>query len=130
MIALDTNVLVRYIVQDDKAQSKKAVKAIEGLTSDQPAFISCVVLCELNWVLKSAYKISKEERLSILDKVISVAVFDIENLDLCIKAYKSYEKGAADFSDYLIQQCALEKGYKTVLTFDKNALKDTGFSFP
>lgn len=127
MIALDTNVLVRYIVQDDKAQAKKATKAIETLNNENMAFISSIVLCELNWVLKSFYKISKEKRLGILDKILSVAVFDIENLDVCIKAHRLYEKGQADFSDYLIQQSALEQGYKTVLTFDKSALKSVGF---
>ena len=51
MYALDTNILVRYIVQDDKEQAQKAVHAIERLTSEERGFISCIVLCEVNWVL-------------------------------------------------------------------------------
>jgi predicted nucleic-acid-binding protein len=127
MFALDTNVLVRYIVQDDKGQAEKATKIIEGLSVDTPAFISCIVLCEINWVLKSAYKTSKQDRLSVLQNLLSVPVFDIECLGSCVRALKSYQEGRADFSDYLIQDIGRAHGYDTLLTFDKNAQKSKGF---
>ena len=127
MFGLDTNVLVRYIVQDDKTQAGKATKIIEGLSADSPAFISCIVLCEINWVLKSAYKISKQERLGVLQNLLSVPVFDIEQLDSCVRALKCYQDGKADFSDYLIQDISRVHGYGTLLTFDKNAQKSKGF---
>ena len=130
MIALDTNILVRYIVQDHKVQAEKATQVIEKLTASTPAFISCIVLCELNWVLKTAYKTPKEKRLKTLQGLLSVAVFDIERLDACLKALRQYKAGQADFSDYLIQQIVLHKGYDTVLTFDKKALKTSGFESP
>jgi len=130
MYALDTNVLVRYIVQDDKEQAQKAARAIERLTSEDRAFIPCIVLCEVNRVLKTAYKVSKEERLAALKKIISVAAFDVERLECCTKALKSYEKGHADFSDYLIREIAQYEGYDTVLTFDEKAQKDSGFQSP
>ena len=130
MVALDTNVLVRYIVQDEKIQARKASKAIEALTAQNPAFISCIVLCEINWVLKTAYKISKTNCIEALNNIISVAVFDIENLEACLAALKQYEAGRADFSDYLIQNIAKQKGYDTVLTFDKKALKHPNFKSP
>jgi len=78
MMALDTNVLVRYIVQDDKEQAHKASALIERLSSDNQAFISCIVLCEVNWVLRSAYKISKQESAAVLKRILSVSVFDVE----------------------------------------------------
>ena len=127
MIALDTNVLVRYIAQDDKEQAKKATKVIESLTPEEPAFISGIVLCELNWVLKSFYKMPKKDRLATLQDILSVSVFDIEGLAESLRALKLYETGKADFSDYLIQQIAQQKGYDTVVTFDKNAQKGKGF---
>jgi predicted nucleic-acid-binding protein len=130
MIALDTNVLVRYIVQDDPAQAKKATKIIEDLTVASPAFISCIVLCEINWVLQTAYKIPKKNRFEALQGILSVAVFDVERLGSCLKALKLYEGGSADFSDYLIQQIAGQAGYDTVLSFDKKALKHAGFKSP
>jgi predicted nucleic-acid-binding protein len=128
--ALDTNVLARYIVQDDKAQAKKAAKVIEALQPETPAFISCIVLCELNWVLQSGYKVSKEERVSALQGILTASVFAIERLEICLKALRLYEVGQADYSDYLIQQIAKQEGYGTVLTFDKNAQKSDGFQSP
>ena len=130
MIALDTNILVRYIVQDNKIQAQKATKAIESLTPEMPAFISCIVLCEVNWVLKSVYKISKKDRIKALQNILSVAVFNIERLESCLKALKLYEAGPADFSDYLIQQIAWKEGCESVLTFDKKANKSPGFKSP
>ncbi|MCB1563913.1 MAG: type II toxin-antitoxin system VapC family toxin [Alphaproteobacteria bacterium] len=126
-VALDTNVLVRYIMQDDKAQAKKASTVIEGLTSDSPAFISGIVLCELNWVLKSFYKMPKKDRVDTLQDILSVAVFDVEALESCIRALKCYEQGKADFSDYLIQDIGRIHGYETLVTFDKDAQKSKGF---
>ncbi len=128
--ALDTNVLARYIVQDDKEQAKKAAKIIEALQPDAPAFISCIVLCELNWVLQSGYKVSKEERIVALERILTAAVFAIERLEICIKALRLYKAGQGDYSDYLIQQIAKQEGYATVLTFDKNAQKSEGFQSP
>ena len=128
--ALDTNILVRYIVQDDKRQSAKATTFIEALTPDTPAFISCIVLCEINWVLKTAYKFSKPDCAEALNRIMSVAVFDIENLEACLAALQRFRAGQADFSDYLIGQIAKKKGYGTVLTFDKKALKSPSFTSP
>lgn len=130
MFALDTNVLVRYIVQDDKAQAARATKVIERLSAESPAFVSCVVLCEVNWVLKSAYKSPKQERLNVLQNFLSVPVFDIEQLEGCVRALKCYRDGKADFSDYLIQDIGRVHGYDTLLTFDKNAQKSQGFKSP
>ncbi len=125
--ALDTNVLVRYIIGDDKSQAQKAAKIVEALTPNTPAFISCIVLCELNWVLQSGYKIGKEERVAALQAILSTSVFTIERLEACLKALRFFEKGQADYSDYLIQQIAKQEGYGVVLTFDKTAQKSDGF---
>jgi predicted nucleic-acid-binding protein len=81
----------------------------------------------LNWVLKTAYKISKSERVATLQKILSIPVFEIEQLDCCLKALRSYEKGPADFSDYLIQQIGERHGYRILLTFDQKASRETGF---
>lgn len=127
MIGLDTNVIVRYLTQDDRRQAMRASAAIEGLTAQSPAFISCIVLCEVNWVLQTAYGLSKVEIIAILEQMLAMAVFEIERADLCRKALKLYEDGKADFSDYLILRTAEAEGCSHVLTFDKNALKTEGF---
>lgn len=130
MIGLDTNVLVRYIIQDDTKQAAKATALVEGLTSEEPGFISCIVLCELNWVLKSAYQVEKAQSISVIKKILSAAVFEIENLDCCMKALRAYEAGRADFSDYIIRELAIKAGCSAVVTFDNVALVSEGFESP
>jgi len=130
MYALDTNVIVRYIIQDNIEQARKAASVIEGLTADERAFISCIVLCEVFWVLRTTYKIPREECAKTLKRIISVASFDIEHMECCAKALKNYEKGQADFSDYLLQEIARHQGYDLVLTFDAKAQREPGFQQP
>jgi len=130
MVALDTNVLVRYVIQDDKQQSQQVNHVIETLTPDAQGFISCVVLCELIWVLESAYQVNKTDCIAVLKRLCSIPVFDIERLHVVLRAVKYYEHGKADFSDYLIREIAEEEGYDTVLTFDKKALASDGFHQP
>ena len=130
MYALDTNVMIRYVLADDKEQTKRANAAIERLSVDNQGFISCVVLCEISWVLTKAYKVSKGDCIAVLRQILTIAVFDIERLSQCLQALRHYEQGKADFSDYLIQQIAEDEGYHILLTFDKNALKSHGFQKP
>ena len=130
MIALDTNVLVRYIVQDDPAQAVKANRAIAKLTPDSPGFISSIVLCEFNWVLRTSFNVHRNDCVEILDRITSVPVFEIEHHDCCRKALHACKKGRADFSDYLIREIALVSGCTAVLTFDNMALKEDGFQKP
>ena len=130
MIAFDSNILIRYITEDDPAQTKASRKAIKSLTIQKPAFISSVVLCEISWVLESDYKILKKDIVHTLEKLLSVVVFKIEHLDECIKALKDFKNGSADFSDYLILRIGQSHGATKCLTFDKKALKTNGFEKP
>ena len=70
MIALDTNVLVRYLVQDDPIQSPKATEILDSLSESNRAFISCIVLCETFWVLKTSYRLSKKELLPLFGNIL------------------------------------------------------------
>ncbi len=127
MIALDTNVLVRYLVQDDPIQSPKATEILDSLSESNRAFISCIVLCETFWVLKTSYRLSKEELLPLFGNILSVPAFEIEHLQRCVVALQAYHSGIADFSDYLIQAVARHYGYNRLLTFDKTAALSDGF---
>ena len=130
MIALDTNILVRFIMQDDPVQSEKANNIIGSLTPGNPALITMVVLCELNRVLMKSYKISKKDRIKTLKNLFTLSVFEIENFEVCLAALKLFKNGKADFSDYLIKKSAENAGYKTVITFHKDALAEKGFELP
>ena len=122
--------LVRYLVQDDRQQAGAANRVIEKLTQESPAFVSMIVLCEVAWVLRSAYSVSKEQCAHTLGQILAIPTFHIEQHDRCYRALRAYQLGTADYSDYLIRETAWEAGYDTVVTFDKRALKHKGFSKP
>jgi predicted nucleic-acid-binding protein len=127
VIALDTNVLVRYLVQDDPDQSFRASQLLENLSESNRAFVSCVVLCETFWVLKTSYQLPKETLVNVLNRLFHVPVLDIEHLGSCLLALQAYTTGRADFSDYLIKSIAAHYGYPRVFTFDKTASQSEGF---
>lgn len=129
MFALDTNVLVRYIVRDDEQQTQDATAFIDALTPEEPAFVSVVVLCELCWVLRSTYGAGRTECADAIDAILEVPEFEFEDLDLCTLAVRAYRLGLADFSDYIIRETAAHARCIGVKTFDKRALREPGF-FP
>jgi len=128
MIGIDTNVLIRYIVQDDPDQANIASQYIEqNCTVDSPGFINHIVLCEIVWVLKRAYKYDKVIIVDVLKKILMTAEFSIENSDLVWKAMKEYESGQADFSDYIIGLSNLQNNCEYTVSFDKSVADFPGF---
>jgi predicted nucleic-acid-binding protein len=123
MIGLDTNVLARYIAQDDPKQSPKATTLINSLTSENPGFITLVSLVELVWVMQSCYSASKDEIVAILDKLLRTQELLIENAETAIKAYNIFANSKADFSDCLIERSANKAGCEYTVSFDGNAIK-------
>ena len=131
MIGLDTNVLVRFIVQDDLAQSRIATRLIETkLTFECKGFVSSVVLCEVLWVLKRAYRQPKEQLLAVVKSILETEVLEIENRDSAWRAYYDFDEGDADFSDYYIAQINKAHGAPVTATFDECALKHRLFKTP
>ncbi len=127
MIGLDTNVLVRYIAQDDIKQSALATNLINSLTKDSPGFVSLVSIIELVWVMQSCYKSTKFEILKILETLVTTRELVIENSETVIRAIKVYSGSGADFSDCLIERSANKAGCEYSVTFDINAIKHAGF---
>lgn len=131
MIALDTNVLVRFLVEDDPGESRRARKLIEeGLVQDQPFFVADVVLCEVVWVLRSNYRLPKGATLEILEKLLHAAQLTFSSSDRIARALRAFRSGRGDFADYLIREEARDFGYPTLATFDRDLLKEPGFVAP
>ena len=127
MIAVDTNVLVRYITNDDEEQSILATNLLEKYSGKEKSiFINNVVLCELVWVLSSGYKYKKVEIVRTLKLFLSSIELAFENYELTFLAITEYENTAGDFSDILIGLINNHKGYHTY-SFDKQALKSKYF---
>jgi predicted nucleic-acid-binding protein len=128
MIALDTNVLVRYLVEDDAAQSARAAKRIAGASSaGEQLFISSVVFCEVAWVLAVAYKVQKAELIRVLRDLLRARQLAFENADALIQALEAYERGRGDLADYVIRETALTYGCESIATFDKALTKEARF---
>jgi predicted nucleic-acid-binding protein len=116
---LDTNVLVRYLTQDDPAQARLANELIDDAAARKERLgIGALVLGELVWVLRSAYGLRKADVVAAMERVLDVSQFTIEDKDLVRLALDDYRKGRGDFSDYLIGRRHLKLGCETTATFD------------
>ena len=126
MIGLDTNVLVRYITQDDPVQSAKASDLIESLTTASPGFISLVSIVELVWVLQSCYQSAKSDVVMVLETLLRTRELTVEHAEIIWQALRKFVANKADFADCLIERCAHAAGCEYTATFDLNAIKTTG----
>jgi predicted nucleic-acid-binding protein len=124
MKGLDTNVLVRYLVRDDKRQAEKASAYIrDAIAEGESCFINHIVLCELVWVLETAYGFSRKEIADVLEKILITKQFEIEQKDIVRQAVRDYNQGKGDLADYLIGRINHECGCDRTATFDRS-LKD------
>ena len=128
MIAVDTNVLVRFLVEDDARQTARARALFHRtIESGSKAFVSDVVLCELVWVMERSYKVRREEIAQILGRLLRASHLAFSSSEIPIQALESFEAGSGDFADYLIREHASYQGCEAVATFDGDLLKETGF---
>jgi len=122
---LDTNVLVRYLTDDDPVQARRAAAWIAAAVArGDRCFISPVVLCELAWVLRAAYRVSKADLLVTFDRLLATTQFVIGEKDLVRAAVETYRTGRAEFADYLIGEVHREAGCDRTATFDRR-LRDS-----
>lgn len=128
MIGLDTNVLVRYIMQDDPKQSPKASKLIESLDGDNPGYITHVCVIELYWVLTSGYELTGEQVTQALEAILRTKQLLVERADQVMRALRVFAAGKADFADCLIERSASGAGCTQTMTFDVGASKHAGMT--
>jgi predicted nucleic-acid-binding protein len=126
MIGLDTNVVIRYLTQDDPVQATAAGKLIDSLSPDAPGFISLVVIVELVWVLESSYRFKKNEVERVLDGLLKSKELVIERAEIIWQALRKFSASRADFSDCLIERCGQAAGCQHTVTFDQNAAATAG----
>lgn len=121
MTGLDTNVLARYLTQDHPAQSAAAAREIEGAArSGRKLAISPIVLCELVWVLESAYGRTRGQVAGALDRILRTAQFEVLEKDLLWPALEEYRRGPGDFADYYLGRRHRQAGAERTLTFDRH----------
>ncbi len=128
MIGLDTNVLVRYLVQDDPKQAALASDLVESLSSEAPGFVSHLVLAETVWVLESCFDAGTEKIAQMLETLLRVDGIVIEQPELVWRALRRMHQDRGDFSDTLITVLAGHAGCDVVYTFDRVAAKRSGMT--
>ncbi len=129
MIALDTNVLVRFLVRDDKPQAERARSLIETCNARGDAcLITHPVLCELEWVLDSVYRASRAEIGAAVRTLQNTPPFVMEDPNVVDRALSMYTAGKADLSDYILGEVAATRGARSTYTFDRSLRKAEGFT--
>jgi predicted nucleic-acid-binding protein len=124
MIGLDTNVLVRYIVQDDPVQSRRATEILERrLSDDNPGFVSIVAMAETVWVLERAYRLAAEDVVAAVERMLQTDVLVVESEQEVFAAMTALEEGLGSFADALIGALGAKAGCSATLTFDRRALR-------
>jgi predicted nucleic-acid-binding protein len=127
VIGLDTNVVIRFLAQDDKDQSAIATRLISRLSEEEQGFISSVVLAEVSWVLLRRYRLSRDEIFSTLLGLLETAELIVENSAAVYRALAVYKAGGSvEFADALIAETAALAGAKETVTFDRAAAAEAG----
>ena len=128
MIGLDTNILVRYLAQDDPVQSPKATELIERrLSEENPGFVSVVAMVETAWVLDRAYGLAGREIAAAIERTLQADVLVVEDEQEVFAAMIALREGHGSFADALIGGLGGRAGCTHTLTFDQKASRLPGF---
>jgi len=130
VIGLDTNILLRYLAQDDPVQSLRATEIItQQLSEQEPGFVSLVTILEVFWVLKSIFKRSRQNLASDIEKLLSADTLEVQNEQEVYNGVVALRTGTGSFEDALVGSLGIWRGCSTTLTFDEDAARKLyGFS--
>jgi predicted nucleic-acid-binding protein len=127
MIGLDTNVVLRYLLQDDRAQSAAATRLIESLTPANPGFISIATTLEIFWVLRSSFRLTPVQIAEQIEMLLRVNSFAVQNEQQVFEAMFALKNGLGEFEDALIGSLNAWAGASQTLTFDTGTSRLTHF---
>ena len=127
MIGLDTNVLVRYLTQDDPRQSALATRLLEDtLTVERQGFVSTVVLIELVRVLETGYRCRRVEIAGVIERLLRARTIAVEHADVAWQALRAFRASKAEFADCMIERAGHANGCERTVTFDRAAARTAG----
>ncbi|MDS9469869.1 type II toxin-antitoxin system VapC family toxin [Paracoccus sp. MBLB3053] len=128
MIGIDTNVLIRFLVQDDPVQAAQASGLFASLTEAEPGFLSREVMVEMVWVLERAYRLARKDIADAVDGLLAAHEIIVESADRVGLANERYRLGGAGFSDHLIALTSREAGCDRIYSFDRKAISSAGMT--
>lgn len=126
MIAIDTNILVRFLTQDEPDQARAATDLMTGLSESDPGFIGREVMVELVWVLERAYGFGRTDVAGALEGLLSATEIAVEAADDVGRALFRYREGGFGFADLMIAAAARRADAIPLVTFDRKAAKTPG----
>lgn len=128
VLGIDTNVLVRILVEDDKAQCASARRLVDSaIAKGEKVFVSLLVLLEMEWVLRSRYGVAKPEILDIVSRMLDSVEFSYEDEPAIEEALFHWRESGADFADCLIGVRNRRLGCRATATFDVKAARLAGY---
>jgi len=128
MIGLDTNVLVRFVAQDDPINSPKADAIMKSLSVDEPGWIAVTAIAEFAWVMKRIFRISRRDTFALLNMFLNRPDIAIEQAEVVRKAANLFQAGTAEFADYLVACSGQLAGCSHTITFDRKAARSAGMT--
>lgn len=126
MTALDTNVIVRYLVRDDAGHAEAARALLDGLTPGDPGFICREVVIEVVWVLERSYRFTRSRIAEALMDLTASNSLVVESSDDVAAAAYRYRQGGAGFSDLMILAAAKRAGAAPLHTVDRRLARLPG----
>ncbi|HEY6326213.1 MAG TPA: type II toxin-antitoxin system VapC family toxin [Candidatus Cybelea sp.] len=129
MIGLDTNVLVRYLTQDEPVQSARATAIIERrLTHADPGFVSVLAMVETVWVLERSYGLTRKQIAHAVELILQIDALVVENEEQVFAAMTALKDSLGSFADALVAALGANAGCSNTLTVDRSALRIPGFA--
>ena len=128
MLGVETNILVRYLVGDDRSQYERARRLIHREEDiGEPVLVSLLVLLEMEWVLRSRYGLTKPDIVAAFSSLLQTAEVVFEDEPSVEHAIYVWKDSRAEFADCLINARHRRLGCRATATFDRKALKLAGF---
>ena len=128
MLGIDTNVLVRFLVQDDDTQFEKARRLIKReVSAGRRVFVNQLMLLETEWVLRSRYSVQKTQIIEAISALLDADDFQFEDEPSIEEALFIWKESTADFADCLIGAKNRRLGCRATASFDTKASKVPGF---
>jgi predicted nucleic-acid-binding protein len=129
VIGLDTNILVRFLTQDDEKQAAVVDDVVrQAIEEGEVLYIDDVVMCELVWVLRISYRFDKATIAGTLEQMLGTGLFTFADRELLLHALTAYRDGSGDFSDQVIGYRNSKAGCETTMTFDQALRESEAFS--
>ncbi|PIE58503.1 MAG: VapC toxin family PIN domain ribonuclease [Desulfobulbus propionicus] len=124
MKAIDTNILVRFLVGDSKKQAQVVYTLFKETESkSEELFVPLLVIIELIWVLESVYSVGRKELLDCIGDLLLMPILKFEHVEAIQKFIRVARNSTCDLSDLLIAHSTRNSGCETIYTFDKKASK-------